>query len=528
MPSQPAASDSTASVRIRQLEAENDMLRQSLARHRSESSRPEQERSLRAILDQMPAMVGYWDKEQRNQFGNRAYIEWFGIDPANMKDKHIQEIIGEERYRLNLPFIEAALRGERQEFERAIPTPDGSRVRHALASYIPDFEHDEVCGFFVLVTDISAIKEAETRLRHSEERYRAVVDDQTELISRFKRDGTFLFVNDVYCRFFGKTPEDLIGQQWMPACHAADLEYVEIQLQTLSPENPLVTIENRVYSTSGEVHWMQFVNRGFFDEQGQLVEIQSVGRDVCKRKKAEAALHEAHEKLEQRVVERTSQLRRLVVDSTLAEERERQALARDLHDGLGQLLHVIRLKVDALETSLSPTAQAGIAELQTLLTDGSRQVRSLTTQLSPPVLRKLGLTAALHWLCDEMTNQYGLQVDFEHDEDIPAVNPVIAEILFRAARELLINVARHAGTRWASLKFVHYENQLWLSVLDNGIGTDKLNESLEQTDGFGLASLRERIAYIGGNTKINAAPNQGLYVIINLPLNSLINIPEAR
>jgi signal transduction histidine kinase len=272
----------------------------------------------------------------------------------------------------------------------------------------------------------------------------------------------------------------------------------------------------------------QCVNRKFFDEQDHLTEVQSIGGNLCNCKKTEAALHAAHEKLEQRVIERTSQLRRLVVDSTLAEERERQALARDLHDGLGQLLHVIRLKVDALKTGLSPTAQAEIAELQTLLTDGSRQVRSLTTQLSPPVLRKLGLTAALRWLCDEMTNQYGLQVDFEHDENIPAVNPVIAEILFRAARELLINVARHAGTRWASLKFVHHENQLWLSVLDNGIGIDKLTDSLEQTDGFGLASLRERIAYIGGNTKINAAPNRGLYVIINLPLNSLLNIPEAR
>lgn len=528
MPSHPADSDSATSARIRQLEAENEVLRRALAQHTIESPRPDQERSLRAILDQIPAMVGYWNKELRNQFGNRAYTEWFGIDPASMKDKHLREVIGEERYRLNLPFIEAVLRGERQEFERIIPTPDGSRIRHALTSYIPDFEHDEVCGFFVLVTDISAIKEAEARLRHSEERYRAVVDDQTELISRFKRDGTFLFANEVYCRFFGKTQESLLDRQWMPVCHAEDLEDVEMQLLALSPDKPVVTIENRVYSASGELHWMQFVNRGFFDEQGRLVEIQSVGRDICQRKKAEAALHEAHEKLEQRVIERTRQLRRLVVDSTLAEERERQALARDLHDGLGQLLHVIRLKVDALENSPSPTAQAGIAELQTLLTDGSRQVRSLTTQLSPPVLKKLGLTAALRWLSDEMANQYGLQVDFEHDENMPAVNPVIAEILFRAARELLINVARHAGTRWASLKFAHHEGQLWLSVLDNGIGIDKLTDSLEQIEGFGLASLRERIAYIGGNTKINAAPNQGLYVIINLPLNSLLNIPEAR
>lgn len=121
----------------------------------------QREDDLRNVLDNMPAMIGYWDRNFRNRFGNRAYIEWFDIDPADMPGKHIREIIGEERYVLNLPYMEAALRGEMQVFERAIPTPDGSGVRYSQASYIPDIHDGTARGFYVLVTDITKVKEAE-------------------------------------------------------------------------------------------------------------------------------------------------------------------------------------------------------------------------------------------------------------------------------------------------------------------------------------------------------------------------------
>ncbi|MBF0394419.1 MAG: HAMP domain-containing protein [Alphaproteobacteria bacterium] len=97
----------------------------------------EREDDMRSVLDNLPSMIGYWDKDLRNRFGNHAYATWFGIDPAGMAGKHIREIIGEERYRLNMPYIDGALRGEPQLFERAIPAPDG-RLRHSLAHYIPD------------------------------------------------------------------------------------------------------------------------------------------------------------------------------------------------------------------------------------------------------------------------------------------------------------------------------------------------------------------------------------------------------
>lgn len=129
--------------------------------------------------------------------------------------------------------------------------------------------------------------------RESQDRYRAVVEDQTEVISRFQRDGSLIFVNEVCCRFFGKQAHELIGENWQPMAVPDDVPGIEAQLRLLSPTNPVVVIENRVYSGSGRVHWMQFVNRAFFDAEGRLEEIQSVGRDITKRKRAEEAQRES-------------------------------------------------------------------------------------------------------------------------------------------------------------------------------------------------------------------------------------------
>jgi PAS domain S-box-containing protein len=138
----------------------------------------------------------------------------------------------------------------------------------------------------------------------SEERYRTVVEDQTEVISRFRIDGTFTFVNDVYCKFFGKSSKELLGKQWQPVAVSEDLVMIEEKLDTLSKDNPIVIIENRIYSGSGEIRWMQFVNRGFFDKEGQLIEIQSVGRDINDRKLAEEKLAEYRNQLEEIIKER--------------------------------------------------------------------------------------------------------------------------------------------------------------------------------------------------------------------------------
>ena len=133
-------------------------------------------------------------------------------------------------------------------------------------------------------------KHAEEELRRSEGRLRAVVEDQTEIICRFKTDNTLTFVNEVFCRFFGKTREEVLGSKWQPYVQPEDLPFAEQKLKSLSPANPIALIETRVRSSSGEIRWMQFSHRAFFDGQDRLVEVQSVGRDITERKQAEESI----------------------------------------------------------------------------------------------------------------------------------------------------------------------------------------------------------------------------------------------
>lgn len=127
----------------------------------------------------------------------------------------------------------------------------------------------------------------------SERRYQGIVEAQTDLVSRLRADGTFLYTNDAFCRYFGQSADAINGSDWHPFARAEDVEQIDRKLATLSPENPIVTIENRVFTADGSERWAQFVNRAFFDDDGRLLEIQSVARDVTERQALEQQLAES-------------------------------------------------------------------------------------------------------------------------------------------------------------------------------------------------------------------------------------------
>ena len=123
----------------------------------------------------------------------------------------------------------------------------------------------------------------------SEARYRAIAEDQPDIVARFLPDGTLTYVNDAYCRFFGVQREDVLGRPYQPTVHPDDLETVQAQVARLSPDNPVVFIENRVYRGDGEARWTEWSNRALYDAQGNLLELQAAGRDVTERRAAAEA-----------------------------------------------------------------------------------------------------------------------------------------------------------------------------------------------------------------------------------------------
>jgi PAS domain S-box-containing protein len=137
----------------------------------------------------------------------------------------------------------------------------------------------------------------EQALVQNEARYRAVVEDQTELICRFRPDGTYTFVNGAYCRYFQRSPEDLIGRTFWdfipPEGHQNAREF----LDSITPDHPVASREHEVLAPGGELRWQQWRDRGFFDDHGRVVEYQAVGRDITERKRAEEEAQQQREEL---------------------------------------------------------------------------------------------------------------------------------------------------------------------------------------------------------------------------------------
>lgn len=214
-------------------------------------------------------------------------------------------------------------------------------------------------------------------------------------------------------------------------------------------------------------------------------------------------------------------LQAMSFELAMAEERERRKLAQDLHDDLGQLVAVVGIKLSTLIRDAGDGARAqALREIAELLVRANKLIHSLAFQLSPPVLDDLGLVPAMHWLAGEMQALYGLEVRI-HDDGLPkSLDRRGNAILFRAVRELLINVARHANVARAELGMRHASNDLLVEVSDAGRGFDP--EAMAKalySSGFGLLSIQERMDQLGGTMMVAAKPGHGTSVTLTLPLS---------
>jgi signal transduction histidine kinase len=249
---------------------------------------------------------------------------------------------------------------------------------------------------------------------------------------------------------------------------------------------------------------------------GTVEHFIAIKQDITDRKRAEQELREVTGKLEERVNQRTSQLRAVSAQLTMTEERERQMLAQELHDNLGQLLAVIKIKL----TSLAAGAlQPSVTQIVELVDQADQSARLITRELSPPILRTLGLPSALEWLADEMERLYGLTVQVNNERCTKPLVAGVQAVLYRSVRELLINVAKHAGVGAAGLDFLCDERRLMLVVSDGGCGFDAADfrHAAPGQRTFGLSSIYERVTNIGGEMHIDSSPGKGTTITLTMP-----------
>lgn len=187
---------------------------------KAEISLRNSEHRLNVVLNNIPGLIGYWNKDLINEFGNKAYNEFFGIDPARLKGMNLREVIGEDLYKLNLPYIEKVLKGEPQIFERTLRNIAGDD-RYTLASYIPDISNGNVKGFFVMVTDITQTKQAEKELLKSEQMSRTILNTSSDGFLYFDANGKFIDVNPAFCEMLDYTRDEILNMS------ISDIEVLE-------------------------------------------------------------------------------------------------------------------------------------------------------------------------------------------------------------------------------------------------------------------------------------------------------------
>jgi len=257
------------------------------------------------------------------------------------------------------------------------------------------------------------------------------------------------------------------------------------------------------------------------------------------RQRAEAAQHAAEASreelktlnatLEQRVAERTAvaerrakQLAALATQLARAEDQERRRLAQVLHDHLQQLLVGARLHLGRLHRHLQDERDRQAAgEIDGLLEQSIAESRSLTVELSPPVLSTAGLGAGLVWLGQQTHSKHGLEVAVHAQSEAEPIEASARTLLFQSVRELLFNAVKHAQATRAEVEMAWGSECLRIEVRDNGAGFDPARLSSDShSDGFGLFSIRERMEAIGGRLEVDAAPGRGSRFVLNLPIDA--------
>lgn len=236
--------------------------------------------------------------------------------------------------------------------------------------------------------DISAIKSIQHKFENAEERYRTVVEDQTELISRFSSEGFLNYANPAFCKFFDIKFEELNGRRWQPIAFEDDRQLIEQQISRLKPTNQVVTVENRVYKGDGSVRWIQFVNRGIFNKANKMVEIQSVGRDISDLKEIQLSLQQKDKELS----EKNRKLEKLNIALEVVIEQKNQQLDTLRSDIAKQYSCFVKPHLEELKdisenwrgNQYLKLIEQGI---QQILTPFAQHIMSLNSQLSPMEIR---------------------------------------------------------------------------------------------------------------------------------------------
>ncbi len=356
-------------------------------------------------------------------------------------------------------------------------------------------------------------RQAEERLRESEERFRTLFETAGSFISVASPEGLILEFNREAERITGWRREEVLGRGFLgvavPEAYQeeikADMQKVLAGQATRAYEMPLKLRDG------GERAFLWNVNR-LLGKGGEVLGVMAVGQDITKRKEAEVNLRESEQKL------------RLLASQILtAQENERKRISRELHDELGQSLTILKLNLRATSRQLQEPLEVKeeLGNLSLYLDEVIDKVRRLSRALSPAILEDLGLVPALQYLVNEFSKYY----DINHHFALPNLDHLFDKesqiIIFRIFQEALTNIAKHAQATEVRLVIMESEGMALFEVEDNGQGfaVSEILGSPSMERGLGLAALDERAKMLGGSLRIWSRQGLGTRITCTVPVD---------
>jgi PAS domain S-box-containing protein len=469
---------------------------------------------------------------------NRHFIELWGIPDdviASQSDERVLQYVGDkladpEAFVARVTYL---YNHKNEESLEEILLKDGRILDRYSAPMVG--QDKKYYGRVWYFRDITWRKRAEEALRASEQRYRDVVEDQTEFICRFLPDGRLTFINEAYCNYFRLNREECIGKRHSIVLPPDDTQQMKNHLAALTTENPVALISHRIVMPSGEVRWQRWSDRAIFDREGDVIEYQSVGRDITSQKEIETQLKNYKETLEQRVRDRTSELsetnlklkkqiedRKKIQKKLTLSSKEKDLLLREVHHRVKNNLQLIiglidMTKTRAHEPAVLSTLTDIMAKVQTM---GSIHTRLYESKRFDKINMKRqvhDLVEMISGFCDHdhldiTTNINCAEIYLPVDQAIPcalALNEIISNIhkhAFSGRRSGLVEIS--SSKKADKLRFV---------VRDNGVGLPS-GFDIEKSNRLGLKLMRTLVEQqLHGNVQITS--KAGTEVVIEFPIN---------
>lgn len=476
-------------------------------KHDAERALRDSENQLRHALD--AARMGIWDWDI-----DHDHLEWssnvhrvFDL-PADSTPTTLDAIVAiiapQDRERVAREIGEVLRTpGAKYVSEYQVPMASGDVRWFEARGEVERDENGRPVRMLGTVVDVTARKRADIALRESEGRFRTLADAAFEGIA-ITEQGLLVDLNDRLLAVLGLRREDVIGRDAAAWFGPESASLVQKKLRDGDPG----LYEAVVIRPDGSKAHVEIQARYFKATGGRTLRVAAI-RDVTARRKAAELLRQSQER-ELRAREDFS--RHLLT----AQEQERQRLASELHDGLGQSLSLIRNRMHlALEVpGIDPVVADHIRAVAQIASEAVAEVRSLAQNLRPIQIEQLGLTGSLRSLIDQIGDSTTTRIESRLEDVDDVLQGNAATHLYRIVQEALNNVLRHAQAHRASVTLERDVGMLHLDIRDDGVGFDTGAGSI---GGLGLTSIRERAQMLGGTLDVRSVPGKGTHVQVNLP-----------